>query len=185
MQYTAAVITVSDKGSRGERVDTSGPAVCRLLEDAGFKVVHTAIVPDEKLRTALKEAIHRAHADMPNLFGAIAQTAAYTHGDAWMDAVVAYISENMDYACGFLADKLPEIQCRRPEGTYLLWLDMRGLGMTHEQTMDLLINRAHIAINSGLFFGEEGRGWFRMNLATRRANVEATVENLYQAIRSK
>ena len=48
MQYTAAVITVSDKGSRGERVDTSGPAVCRLLEDAGFKVVHTAIVPDEK-----------------------------------------------------------------------------------------------------------------------------------------
>ena len=47
MKYTAAVITVSDKGSRGERVDTSGPAVCRMLEDAGFDVVYTSIIPDE------------------------------------------------------------------------------------------------------------------------------------------
>jgi molybdenum cofactor synthesis domain-containing protein len=46
--YTAAVITISDKGSRGERVDTSGPAVRKILEDAGFEVVHTAILPDEK-----------------------------------------------------------------------------------------------------------------------------------------
>ena len=45
--YTAAVITISDKGSRGERVDTSGPAVRKILEDAGFEVVHTAILPDE------------------------------------------------------------------------------------------------------------------------------------------
>ena len=48
MQYTAAVITVSDKASRGERVDTSDPAVCRILEEAGFAVVYTSIVPDER-----------------------------------------------------------------------------------------------------------------------------------------
>ena len=48
MKYTAAVITISDKGARGERVDTSGPAVRVILEDAGFEVVHTAILPDEK-----------------------------------------------------------------------------------------------------------------------------------------
>ena len=47
MKYTAAVITISDKGSRGERVDTSGPAVCRMLEDVGFDVVYTNIIPDE------------------------------------------------------------------------------------------------------------------------------------------
>ena len=44
---TAAVITVSDKGARGERVDTSGPALCGLLRDAGWEVVHTAVIPDE------------------------------------------------------------------------------------------------------------------------------------------
>lgn len=47
MNYTAAVITVSDKGSRGERTDTSGPAVRRLLEDAGYQVAYTSIIPDE------------------------------------------------------------------------------------------------------------------------------------------
>ena len=48
MKYTAAVITVSDKGSRGERVDTSGPAVRKILEEAGFEVVYTSIIPDER-----------------------------------------------------------------------------------------------------------------------------------------
>lgn len=48
MEYTAAVITVSDKGARGEREDTSGPALCALLEENGYTVVYTAIVPDER-----------------------------------------------------------------------------------------------------------------------------------------
>lgn len=52
MNYTAAVITVSDLGSRGQRVDTSGPAVCAMLEQAGFSVCHTAIVPDEREQIA-------------------------------------------------------------------------------------------------------------------------------------
>ena len=50
MAYQAAVITVSDKGSTGERVDTSGPAVRAMLEGAGYQVIHTAIVPDDKLQ---------------------------------------------------------------------------------------------------------------------------------------
>ena len=48
MKYTAAVITISDKGARGERVDTSGPAVRAMLEEAGFEVVYTNIIPDDK-----------------------------------------------------------------------------------------------------------------------------------------
>jgi len=50
MKYTAAVITVSDKGARGERKDTSGPAVRAMLEEAGFEVVYTSIIPDEKVQ---------------------------------------------------------------------------------------------------------------------------------------
>ena len=47
-KYTAAVITVSDKGSKGERKDTAGPEVCRILTENGYDVIHTAMVPDEK-----------------------------------------------------------------------------------------------------------------------------------------
>lgn len=60
MRYTAAVITVSDLGSRGERVDTSGPAVCAMLTEAGYEIVHTAIVPDERAQIS---ALLRACAD--------------------------------------------------------------------------------------------------------------------------
>lgn len=48
MSYKAAVITVSDKGSRGERADTSGPAICAILESKGWSIAYTSIIPDEK-----------------------------------------------------------------------------------------------------------------------------------------
>ena len=63
MAYTAAVITVSDLGNRGQRVDTSGPAICAMLEKAGFTVTYTAIVPDEqeKIREALIDCADDRH----------------------------------------------------------------------------------------------------------------------------
>jgi cystathionine beta-lyase len=66
-----------------------------------------------------------------------------------------------------------------------MWLDFTKLGMSHEAVQAMLVNDARVALNSGLSFGEAGRGWFRMNLATPRANVEATLENISKAIRSR
>ena len=145
----------------------------------------SAIVPDGAMRAALKKEIDRAHAGEPNLFGAVAQIAAYTHGDAWMDAVVEYVTENRDFAVDFLRRELPEIACRPPEGTYLMWLDFRSLGLDHEAVKRLLVDEARVALNEGTFFGEAGRGWFRMNLATQRTNVIRTLENIRNAIRSR
>lgn len=66
MSYTAAVITVSDLGSRGLRQDTSGPAVCHMLEQAGYRVIHTAIVPDEQadIRAQLLSCADDLRADL-------------------------------------------------------------------------------------------------------------------------
>jgi cystathionine beta-lyase len=143
----------------------------------------TAIIPDEARRKAVEKAIAHAHASSPNIFGAIAQTAAYTYGDEWMDAVVEYVTENRDYAVGYIRENLPEIKAVPQEGTYLMWLDFTALGLSQEDAIDLLVNRAHVAMNDGRFFGEEGKGWFRMNLATQRANVIKTMENIRAALR--
>ena len=143
------------------------------------------IVPNPELREAISKALIRAHAISPNIFGSIAQTTAYRCGDEWMDAVVEYIRENRDYTVEFLRERLPEIGCAPQEGTYLMWLDFTGLGLSHEDVLSLLVNKARVAMNDGLFFGEEGRGWFRMNLATPRANVEMALENISKAIRSR
>ena len=66
MKYTAAVITVSDMGSRGLRQDTSGPAVRAMLEEAGFSVVHTAILPDEieQISAELRDCADRRRIDL-------------------------------------------------------------------------------------------------------------------------
>lgn len=145
----------------------------------------SAIVPNADLRKALFDGMARAHATSPNIFGSIAQTTAYRFGDEWMDAVVEYVQENRDYAVGYLRENLPRIGCAPQEGTYLMWLDFSDLGLPHEAVMDLLVNRARVALNSGLFFGEEGRDWFRMNLATPRVNVEMTLDNIRKAIQSR
>ena len=145
----------------------------------------SVIAPDEKLREAIRREIGLAHASSPNIFGEIAQTTAYECGDEWMDAVVEYVTENRDYVVRTLRANAPEIGCRPQEGTYLMWLDFSALGLSQDDAMALLVDRARVAMNSGLFFGEQGRGWFRLNLATQRANVEKALGNICNAIRSR
>ena len=169
-----------------------GAADCAVMLTSATKAFNLAglrqssvIVENEALRDKVAAEILRAHAQDPNIFGAVAQTAAYTYGDEWMDAVLEYVTANRDWAVDYLKQNLPEIHCLPPEGTYLMWLDMRALGLSQEALMKLLADGAHVAVNNGLFFGEEGRGWVRVNLATQRANVAAAFKNLHSAIRSR
>ena len=138
------------------------------------------IVRNEKLRSAIGDEIMRCHAGTPNIFGAIAQTTAYTHGDAWMDAVVEYIKENRDYAVKYIREHIPQIGCYPQEGTYLMWLDCRNVGHSAEEFARMLVDVAHVGLNPGTDYGEAGRGFFRLNLATQRRNVEKTLENIGQ-----
>lgn len=179
-------------GRRTARIlSIEGAADCSVMLTSATKAFNLAglrhssvIIENPELRAKVEAELKRSHATEPNLFGAVAQTAAYLHGDAWMDAVLEYVAENRDFAVDFLAKELPEIRCVPPEGTYLMWMDMRALGLSDAALKDLLVNEARIAVNDGRFFGEEGRGWVRMNLATQRANVVHALENLRSAIRS-
>jgi cystathionine beta-lyase len=131
----------------------------------------SAIVPDPELRGKLQAAIRRFNGDHPNLFGLAAQRAAYELGDAWLDRCVEYIRENRDFAEAFVRERLPEIAFHPLEGTYLMWLDARRTGVAHEELFRRLVD-AGVGLNDGLFFGEAGRGYFRLNLAAPRVNIE-------------
>ena len=142
------------------------------------------IVSDEEAREALQKEMHSVNADHPNLFAMVAQRAAYETGDEWLDGCVDYIRENRDLVCAFMAERLPEVSMPPLEGTYLMWLDMRKTGMEHEALFRRLIDVGGVGLNTGLFFGEQGRGFFRLNLATQRANVQAGLEGIERALRS-
>lgn len=143
----------------------------------------SCIIPDQEMRERVIEELKNAHVMAPNIFGSIAQTTAYTCGDEWMDAVVEYIRENADYVEDFIRRHIPEISLHPLEGTYLLWMDFRKTGMSHETLKRLLIHDAGVGLNDGLEYGEEGNGHFRMNLAMPRRIVEQAMENIHQAMR--
>lgn len=143
----------------------------------------SVIVPDGEVRARLAKEMHRVNADHPNLFAMAAQRAAYEHGDAWLDGCIDYIRENRDLVYDFIGARLPEIGLKPLEGTYLVWLDMRATGVEHEAMFRRLIDVGGVGLNSGLFFGERGRGFFRLNLATQRKNIQAGLEGIERALR--
>lgn len=144
----------------------------------------SVIVPNAKLREKISAEITHAHAGTPNIFGAIAQMTAYEKGDAWMDAVVEYIRENRDFTVEYIRKNIPQIRCEAQEGTYLMWLDCRSVGMEHEEFFRGLVNEAHVGLNEGTEYGEEGRGFFRFNLATQRRNIVEALERIEKFVRS-
>ncbi len=145
----------------------------------------SCIIKNPELREKVLAEMRRAHATTPNLFGAIAQMTAYNQGDEWMDAVVEYIRENRDYVVDFVRENLPEIKTRPNQGTYLMWLDFSSFDMEHKDIIHMLVNDAHVAINSGKDFGDEGDHHFRLNLACPRAQLVRVMENIKNTIRSR
>ena len=144
----------------------------------------SCIIANPELRGKVAGEMEKAHV-APNIFGAIAQRAAYEHGDEWMDAVVEYIRENRDWALAYIRENIPEIRVYPNEGTYLMWLDFSALDMSHKEIFDMIVNEAHVAVGDGRGFGEEGEKHFRFNLATTHRNVVKAFENINQAIRSR
>lgn len=140
-----------------------------------------SIVPNPILNQRLQEEYAKTHADQGNIFGAVALEAAYTHCDEWLEQLLQYLKGNVDYVCNFLQERIPSIHCVPPQGTYLMWLDFREWGMTHEEIYQFLIDKAGWGVNEGSMFGEEGRGWMRVNIATQRSVLEQAMEQLYQA----
>ena len=138
----------------------------------------TILAPDEKMRGLLRQELEKMHAGTPNLFGAIAQRVAYEEGDAWLDGVISYIRENRDYLQASLKSRVPGIRMSDMQGTYLAWLDFRAYPWSHEELKSLLVNKARLGLNDGMQFGQEGRGFFRMNLATQKRNLEQAVTRL-------
>ena len=143
-----------------------------------------AITPDAALRRRLQQEFNKLHADQGNIFGTVALEAAYTHGDEWLERLLEYLEGNIRYVTDFLHRKMPSVKCVPPEGTYLMWLDFRAWPMTHEQIYRFMVERAGIGVNEGAMFGEEGRGWMRMNIATQRSVVERAMNQLYEAARA-
>lgn len=104
-----------------------------------------------------------------NPFGPLALEAAYREGEPWLDALRNYLSDNYRALLGFFADELPDYPVSRLEATYLVWVDVRRLGMSADEIEKSLIREEHVWINSGVMYGLDG--FVRINIACPRARL--------------
>ena len=141
-----------------------------------------AIIADEKLRNQFKKVKMSHSISDPTILGFIATTVAYTKGDEWVDQLLDYIKGNMDYLEHFLKTECPGVSLIDPQGLYLAWVDMRTLGMSNEEQEDFMLNKAHLWLDEGYVFGEEGSGFERFNLACPRSTVEKACLQLKKAL---
>ena len=112
----------------------------------------------------------------------VATEAAYTHCGAWRRQMLAYVKENVDFVCHSLKTRIPGVTAVRPQASFLVWLDCRGLGLDHDGLIDLFVNRAHLALNDGEAFGPGGEGHMRMNVGAPRALVAEALDRLEIAV---
>jgi cystathionine beta-lyase len=138
------------------------------------------IARDEKMYRRLRSAFRRFHLDGINMFGLAALEAAYNRGDAWLDALMEYLEKNRGLVEEFIASRLPRVKLKHPEGTYVFWIDFRDYGLTQKELMDVLVNRARVAMNDGAPFGG-GDGFARLNIGCPRSQLEEGLERIADA----
>lgn len=121
------------------------------------------------------------HLDSGNIFGHITLKAAYKYGEEWLNELAVYLGNNVDFALDYFRRELPDVQVCRPEGSFLLWLDFNPTGISHEECGERLLKRGKIGLNDGLTFGEEGRGFRRMNIGCPRSVLEDGLKRIRAA----
>lgn len=139
------------------------------------------VVPNSQLRLQLQQnAMAHGQIDL-NVFASAAVVAAYTHGDEWLDELLAYLSQNMDYVIEELTN-IKGIHILKPQGTYLLWIDYRETGLTEKEIMERLLHKGKLALEPGSKYGHAGQGFLRMNIACPLDLVKEGVARFKKAL---
>jgi cystathionine beta-lyase len=148
---------------------------------AGLEISNI-IIPNPELR----EAFNNARAGImpgPNIFAYTALEAAYRQGEEWLEQVLAYLQGNLEFMLACFLANIPRIKVIRPQGTYLVWLDCRALGLDDRDLKLFFTGKAKIGLNEGTMFGAGGSGFMRMNIACPRSILSEALKRLETAVK--
>ena len=148
---------------------------------AGLQVSNI-FIENKKLRDAFRNEIVKSGYSQLNTMGLVAARAAYESGKEWLDEVRAYIKDNLIFFRDYLKENIGELSLIEPEGTYLLWVDFRKLGLSEKQREDFIVNKAKLWIDSGAMFGVDGEGFERFNIACPRSYLKQALDSLKKAV---
>ena len=148
---------------------------------AGLQISNIFIA-NRHIRHEFQKEISKSGYSQLNVMGIAACEAAYSKGYEWLAELKNYLMENLNFIRSFLKSRLPMIRLVEPEGTYLVWLDCRGLGLNDRQLDDLIVNKAGLWLDAGTMFGIGGSGFQRINIACPRSILEKALHLLEKAL---
>jgi len=140
------------------------------------------VIGDKEKRTICANWYNQKELNKNNVFTNAAMLAAYEKGENWLDQVIQYLQGNLNELRKTLQQKIPDIKLIEPDGTFLVWLDCTDLGLDIKQLEKFFIDEAHMAINPGHWFGREGAGFIRMNIACPRSILIQALDQLEKAV---
>ncbi|MFO8037228.1 MAG: PatB family C-S lyase [Anaerolineales bacterium] len=117
-----------------------------------------------------------------NLFGPITLQAAYTEGEDWLRHLLVYLEENRTFVSEFVSKHLEGVSMTDPEGTYLAWLDCRDTGL--EDPYQFFLEESKVALNPGDWFGEDGKGYVRLNFGCPREILKEALTRMQRSLES-
>lgn len=140
-----------------------------------------AIIDDKEMREAYTRMQQKQGFFSLNALGIVGLEAAYRDGEEWLEHLLAYLQDNIEYASRFIRKRLPKLKIMEPEGTYLIWIDCRDLGLSDARIRTLLLEQGKIALEPGTKYGQYGSGFVRLNIGCPRELLEDGLERLYRA----
>lgn len=142
----------------------------------------TAIISNPQLYHRFSQVIENLGIGGSSIFGVVAFEAAYRYGEEWLEQLLPYLEGNMIALVDFVARQIPRIKVCRPEGTYLVWLDCRSLGLSRVELKQFMIQKAGLGLDEGAVFGRPGEGFMRLNAACPRPVLMRALNQLAEAV---
>lgn len=145
-------------------------------------MISNIFIPNPSLRYQFCKEINAAGISQLSVMGLIACETAYNCAEEWYQAMITYIRENIAFTKKYVEEHLPAVKMIEHEGTYLVWLDFRQTGLSTEELEDLIVHKAKLWLDSGKIFGDNGKGFQRINVACPRSVLTEALERIRKAL---
>ncbi|RBW68180.1 MalY/PatB family protein [Bacillus taeanensis] len=143
----------------------------------------TLVIPNHDHRMKFQRLLQNQATTSPNTFAVPAFEAAYREGEEWLEQLLDYLEDNLTFLKNFVNERIPNVEVVEPEGTYLIWLNFRKLGLDSRELKKLIQKEAKVALNEGYTFGSPGEGFERINIACPRSILEEALVRIEKAIK--
>ncbi len=149
-------------------------AINKTFNLAGLHCTN-AVITDETLREKFSTEMGF---QLSTPFTISALISVYNDGDEWLEQLKDYIDGTMQFTMDFLAEHMPKVKTSIPEGTYIMWLDFSGYGISADEIHDRIYNKANVVLEDGKMFGEEGEMYQRICIPSPRPLIKEALERI-------